>query len=460
MHAAYSGYLVVHRIDEFLKKVDVTLTASTPEAWDKLVSAGNWNRGVRHWAYSSGLLAIDAETITRLVNVQNKTSTVLMEREDDPVRTFAGGVGRTPQKPPVSSNPELQETVDGTPSGMGLPSAGDDVVATVQVDRLDTALNDASNSASPVGFFPTIDGYQITGRLGEGGMGVVWKAIQHGTHRPVALKMMSAASFGSERARLRFEREVDLTARLEHPHIARVYDAGESAGVCYYAMEFIDGVPLDEYIREQKFSRRQILELMKTICQAVQYAHQKGVIHRDLKPANILVDKEGKPRVLDFGLAKALSDPDGQMLSMDIGAAGTPVYMSPEQAAGHLDQVDTRSDVYTLGVILFYLLTGKYPHDIRGSAFEVMKRISEIEPFRLKAIEPKTDRDLEALLSKALSKEPQRRYASAGDLADDLGRYLCGEPLVAQAPTFSYLFAKRVRKHRVPLTVAAAMWRC
>ena len=150
-------------------------------------------------------------------------------------------------------------------------------------------------------------------------------------------------------------------------------------------MEFIDGLPLDQYVREHKFARRQMLELMKTICDAVQYAHQKGVIHRDLKPANIMVDKAGQPHVLDFGLAKAFAEQDDQMLSIDTGAAGTPAYMSPEQAGGHLDQLDTRCDVYTLGVILFHLLCGKLPHDISGSAIEIMKRISETEPKRLKS---------------------------------------------------------------------------
>ncbi len=269
---------------------------------------------------------------------------------------------------------------------------------------------------------------------------------------------MSAAGFGSQRARGRFQREVDLTARLEHPNIARVYDGGEIAGLCFYAMELIDGLPLDQHVQQQSLSRRQILELMKVICDAVQYAHQKGVIHRDLKPANILIDSAGQPRVLDFGLAKALLEHDDQNLSVDMATAGTPVYMSPEQAAGHLDQLDTRSDVYTLGVILFHLLSGKFPHDISGSAIEIMKRISETEPKRLKQIEPKVDTDLEALLSKALAREPERRYGTAGGLAADLHRYLHGEPLEAQPPTVAYLLRKKLRKYRAPLAIAASVF--
>jgi len=176
--------------------------------------------------------------------------------------------------------------------------------------------------------YPTIEGYEVTRRLGEGGMGTVWCALQLSTRRDVALKLLGPGVFGSEKARTRFEREVELTARLEHPNIARVYDSGLHQGVYYYAMELIDGVPLDRYVKDQRLSLRQVLELMRTVCQAVQHAHQRGVIHRDLKPSNILVTEDGQPHVLDFGLAKSfLEEEEALAVSIEGEIAGTPAYM-------------------------------------------------------------------------------------------------------------------------------------
>ena len=154
-----------------------------------------------------------------------------------------------------------------------------------------------------------VPGYQISGKLGEGGMGTVWRAVQLGTRREVALKLMHVSRSGVERARARFDREVQIASRLEHPHIARVYDSGVHQGAYYYAMELVEpSLHLDEYVTRKKLPRRQILELMLLVCRAVAYAHQNGVIHRDLKPANILVTDDGRPKVVDFGLARMLAD--------------------------------------------------------------------------------------------------------------------------------------------------------
>src|SRR5262245_46218148 len=213
-----------------------------------------------------------------------------------------------------------------------------------QLREADGVLHPAVRAPQP----PTIDGYETGALLGEGGMGTVWRAVQRGTRRDVALKVMNAAGMVSPRARERFRREVELASRLDHPQIASVFDGDVRAGVCYYAMELIDGVPLDVHVAQEKLARGDILKLMRVICLAVGYAHQRGIIHRDLKPSNILVDKAGNPHVLDFGLAKELNGSLQSSVSVEGSVPGTPAYMSPEQACGRADALDTRSDIYSL----------------------------------------------------------------------------------------------------------------
>jgi len=311
---------------------------------------------------------------------------------------------------------------------------------------------------SPSSDVPRIEGYEITGPLGRGGMGTVWRAVQLSTSRNVALKVLVRGVFSSEKSRARFEREVELTARLHNPHIAQIFDSGVHQGVHYYTMELIDGAPLDQYVKEHRLTQRQILGLMQTVCEPVQHAHQRGVIHRDLKPSNILVTADGEPHVLDFGLAKAFSEADsGLTVSVDGEAAGTPAYMSPEQAAGKLDQIDTRTDVYTLGVVLYRLLTGSSPHDLSGTRYEVLRRIAEEEVRRPREITKEVDRELEALLLKALAHDPKDRYPSAGALAQDIENYVSGEPLTARPPTTGYFLRKRIWKYRGRVAIALSL---
>ena len=305
---------------------------------------------------------------------------------------------------------------------------------------------------------PKIEGYTITGILGQGGMGAVWRAVQLGTRRDVALKLMGDLMPESPIDRARFQREVELAARLDHPNIARVYDSGLDRGVYFYAMELIEGEDLERYVRRRDLPQPGILRLIRLVCGAVEHAHQHGVIHRDLKPSNILVTESGQPYVLDFGLAKGLWDTDQELLiSRDGQCAGTLAYMSPEQAAGGSDGIDTRADIYTLGVILYRLVTEQFPHDLSTAGLNAYRRITQEEVRRPSRITQTVNTELESLLLKTLAKDPEDRYASVGQLAQDIDNYLTGEPLIAQPPTVGYVLRKHLRKHRVSITVTAAI---
>ena len=306
-------------------------------------------------------------------------------------------------------------------------------------------------------FEPRIEGYKTQSLLGRGGMGTVWEAVQLSTKRPVALKLMNPATLLSEKARSRFEREVELAAGLDHSHIARVYDSGLDRGVYFYVMELVRGVPLDyKYVKRRGLSKRQIAQLMCLVCDAVQHAHQRGVMHRDLKPSNVLVTEEGQPCVVDFGLAKTLYESkEGMEVSLAGDVPGTVAFMSPEQAMGDEKRIDTRTDVYALGVMLYgLLLDGRHPHDLTGGDFQDRQRIVQEEVRRPRHVNKAIDPELEAVLLKALAKAPEQRYGSAGELARDLERFLCGDPLIARRPTVTYFLRRHLVKYRVPVAIA------
>lgn len=305
---------------------------------------------------------------------------------------------------------------------------------------------------------PQIEGYKILGELGKAGQGRVWRALQLSTNREVALKVPRAGLLHSEKSRARFEREVEVAARLKHPNIARIHDSGIHKDRYYYTMELIEGMPLDEYVEKHNLTQRQILELMRTVCQAVQHAHQNAVIHRDIKPSNILVTEDGQPHIVDFGLAKYLpGEVLSKAISIDGEMVGTPAYMSPEQALGEVEKVDTRTDVYSLGAILYVLLTGKNPHDLSGARTDVLHRIGHEEIVRPCKINQKMNKELEAVLLKSLEREPDNRYSCSGDLAKDIDNYLKGEPLSAMRHTVAYFFGKCIRKHYLPISTVCLL---
>lgn len=306
---------------------------------------------------------------------------------------------------------------------------------------------------------PQIDGYHLERVLGRGGMGVVWLAEQLATRQHVAVKLCARSAMDArvDANRLRFEREVSLVARLSHPNIARVYAGGEAVGIPYCVMEYVDGRTLGDHVKAKGLNHREIVELMQKICNAVQHAHQNGIIHRDLKPSNILVTTAGEPKVLDFGLAKALEGEEGSSfeISLDGQIIGTPRYMAPEQARGL--PVDTRTDVYSLGVILYELLTSEHPQDTSGTWEALLSRVANVEPKRPRFVCRDLDAEIEMLLLKAIQKKPDERYRTAGELADDLKRWLEHEPLAAGRATSWYFARKWLYRHRVGSSITGIL---
>ncbi|QNN21728.1 protein kinase [Planctomycetales bacterium ZRK34] len=321
------------------------------------------------------------------------------------------------------------------------------------VDSNDSNANHASPRPpqEPVHHVP---GYELIALHGEGGMGTVWRARQLATGRDVALKMMRSDVIGSSKKYIRFEREVALSSRLEHPNIARVYDSGIAQGVYFYAMEFVDGIQLDQYVRNCGLERDEMLTLFIEVCKAIQYAHQRGVLHRDLKPSNILVTADGKPHVVDFGLAIHADVRNREYVTAVGDFAGTLPYMSPEQVQGKLSAIDIRTDIYALGVILHELLAGTTPHEQTGSRVDLQNRILAGQFPRPLGQSDLIDKELESVIFKALSLAPEDRYSSVHDLAVDVQNYLSGNPISVRPLTLGYFLRKWVGRHRISVTIA------
>ena len=312
-----------------------------------------------------------------------------------------------------------------------------------------------------------LPGYEVSGCVQHGGQGVVYEARQRGTNRKVAVKLLLDGPLANERQRMRFEREVELIARLNHPNIVTVFEGGAARGRLFYTMSFIEGHPIDEYALISDLTPRQIVGLLIQLARAISYAHRNGVIHRDLKPDNLLVDHAGKPYVMDFGLAEDLwsSDP-AQSITAPGQVLGTLPYMSPEQLGGQDARVDIQSDVYSLGVCLFKLLTDSLPFE-RGVPEQIRQRILNDEPLPLRRVirerglllreSNSVNADLEAIVARALSKEKKHRYSSADAMADDLERYLRGEAVTARSDNRLYVIRRKVKKYWLPTSIAAAL---
>jgi len=377
---------------------------------------------------------------------------------------------------------------------------GDDVLLREVVEaveweqRMSGFLRQPAASAEPtLGLGPqgatgaVIGPYRLLEKIGEGGMAEVWRAEQTTpVHRTVAIKLIKA---GMETKAMiaRFESERQALALMDHPAIARVFDAGATAeGMPYFVMEYVPGMPITEYCDKYRLSTRERLELFMQVCEGVQHAHQKAIIHRDLKPSNVLITvQDGTPavKIIDFGVAKALAQRlTEKTMFTEMGMlVGTPEYMSPEQAELTGRNVDTRTDVYSLGLILYELLVGALPFDskeLRKAGFaEILRRIREEDPPRpstrfrtlgdglaASARNRKTEPgmltrqlqvDLDWIAMKALEKDQTRRYGSPSDLAAEIGRYLRDEPVLASPPSVAYRAGKFVRRHRAAVAASA-----
>ncbi len=379
------------------------------------------------------------------------------------------------------------------PSGSSAAPA-DVTLALGPRDRSPRSTPATSEARVPPEIRTLIPGYEILQEISRGGQGVVYLGIEQAAKRRVAIKLLLSGAAASDVMRRRFEREIELVAQLKHPNIISIYHSGETPdGRQFYVMDYVDGVPLDRYVRDRQLGLEPTLTLLIDVCEGIQYAHQRGMIHRDLKPGNILVEEQASdsgasrvgaasvapqhpesgvpvPRILDFGLAKLVDAPTDRMVSISQEVVGTLPFMSPEQATGRQDEVDTRTDVYALGVMVYCLLTGEYPYVVVGSLLEVVHNITDTAPMppikkwhaspnglrRKMSKQCPFDEDVQTIVLKALAKEPDRRYQSAGDLAKDLRRYLQGEAIEARSDSGWYVFRKTVRRYRFGLGMAAA----
>jgi serine/threonine-protein kinase len=299
--------------------------------------------------------------------------------------------------------------------------------------------------------------YELLEELGRGGMGVVYKARQASLGRLVALKMVLRGVWASAADMARFRAEAEAAARLNHPHVVPVYEVGEHDGHPYFSMKYVTGSTLSARLAEGPMPARETAELLIPVCDAIEYAHHSGLLHRDLKPSNILLDEEGRPHVSDFGLAKRVEA--GESWTRTGAIIGTPSYMAPEQAAGNRGQLGPPSDVYSLGAVLYQMLTGRPPFQA-ATAVDTVLLVLEQEPLPPRLLNPRADRDLEMIALRCLQKPPALRYQSAKALADDLRAYLADEPIAARSGAFSQVMARWFREthHATVLENWGLLW--
>lgn len=332
----------------------------------------------------------------------------------------------------------------------------------VEEAQFEATIDDKAAAASKLPA-DAIPGYTIQTEIHRGGQGVVYRALQQSTGRHVAIKVMYQGPFQGPYDGARFAREVRLLAKLNHPNIVTIHDSGEAAGCHYFVMDYIQGEPLDDHITRTSPSVEETIQLFRKICEAVSTAHLRGILHRDLKPSNIRVDEQGEPHVLDFGLAKAVGEDDleeTRWRSMTVTGqfVGSMPWASPEQAEGRPEQIDLRTDVYSLGVVFFQMLTGRFPYCVDGGSRQVLRNIVESKPDRVGTYRKGIRDEIETIVLTCLAKEPEHRYQSVRSLIEDIERFLSDRPLVARQPSTVYQFRKLVIRHKLPFALAGAIF--
>jgi serine/threonine protein kinase len=329
------------------------------------------------------------------------------------------------------------------------------------LDLIDYARNQISGvrKASPLWNLTfhapdSVPGYDLVELIHRGGQGAVYRAVQRSTRKSAAVKLFPPAPSKDCIDRERFQREIDALSRLDDPHIVSIRDSGSVGPIRYVVMDYVAGASLEDYVQNKKLPLREILLLLAKISKAVHFAHQRGIIHRDLKPGNILVTPNGDPRILDFGLARVIQDESHgtaplSPVTITGQFVGSLPWASPEQARGDSRTVDVRTDIYSLGVILYQLLTGKFPYNVAGTMRAVLHAIQNVEPTKPRSLRREVDDDVETILLTCLQKDPARRYQSAAELTSDLDRYLSGRPIQAKRDSTWYVLRRTIGRHRV-----------